>query len=119
MNQQKRDYWTTQEVPREDRVMKFLHSKAIQDKIASVLDMYTRCLREVEVRLLRWYCMCHLLYENIQRSGTIKNATLGEFNRRVDEEEHSVMFVKQHKMSEQFGSAKVVIPRDLLPALLK
>ena len=117
LEQEKRDLWMSKEVDKQDLVHDFLHCSKVQQSIVSILDHSK--LREQDVLVLRRYCMCRLLYENVQRSGTLKNATLNEFHNRVEKEDHSVMFVKKHKTCAKFGSAKIVIPSELVSCIKK
>ena len=100
---------------REDPVAKFLVIGSGERGKKSCKEK----LEQSEVILLRGFSMCCLLYDNLQRSDTLINATIGKFNQRINRGDFSVMLVKKHKTCTQFVLAKATIPNDLLPYIMK
>lgn len=101
----------------EDSVHLFLSGSIEQDIEALVQK---ERLRDNKVLLWRRrYLMSRIMYSNLQRSGTLANMTVEEYQRRVKGKEHEVVLVAQHKTADRRGSAKVVLEGKLIPILEK
>ena len=98
-----------------DSVEAFFKSDFILSEVKKAMEKEKP--RFDEVMLLRRFSMCKLMYSNVQRSGTIANMTVEEFGRRVDLGDHSVVSVRTHKTANRYGSARVVINKDVVPVI--
>ena len=59
------------------------------------------------------------MYGNYQRSGTVKNIEIEEYRKRMTDEEHDVILVKNHKTKDRYGSAKVVVDKKTIEVIEK
>ena len=98
-----------------DKVEAFFETDSVLSQVKKAMEKENP--RSHEVMLLRRFSMCKLMYSNVQRSGTIANMTVEEFERRVDMGDHSIVSVRMHKTANRYGSARVVIDKDVLPVI--
>ena len=98
------------------QLVSYTESKVAREAVSILADILERqTVFEQDITKVRAHLMNMVCMENSQRAGVARNMTVEEWLncKEVSDGDSCLVRVREHKTSATYGSAKVVIPKEL------